>query len=117
MDQPEEILSKMEKILNQLIANAENLNQLSQQVSSQEELRPLQEKQEDLIEQLLDSDAEFNKLLKGKTRYYQSSARTRIGEKLDYFQKLNTDFLDNLKSSKGLIQFEINKWKQGKETG
>lgn len=112
MDMHEEILSRMEKILNQLIVTAEKLKDLSQHVTSEDELRPLQEKQEDLIAKLLETDEEFNKALKGKTKYYQSSSRTRIGEKLDYFQKLNTNFLENLGSSRGLIQFEIHRIKE-----
>lgn len=115
MDKHEEILSRMEKILNQLIATAEKLKLISQQVIAQDELRPLQKKQEELIAQLLDSDAEFHNALKGKTKSYDSPARIRIGEKLEYFEKLNSNFIENLGASHGLIQFEIHRIKGKRE--
>lgn len=113
---PEKILSEMEKILQQLIINAEQLRKLSQQVVSEEQLIPLQRKQEELLKQLKASDSRFIEILEGNTKRYKSQTRVRIGEMLDYFQKLNENFIHNLHSGPGLIQFELKKQGPKKRT-
>ena len=105
----EEILGKMEKILDQLIANAGKLQESSRLQFLEEEILELQKKQEGLVESLQDEDENFQHSCRGDYKNYQSPILTRIGEKLYQFQKLNADFIENLRLSSGVIQFELQK--------
>lgn len=97
-------LKKMELILDELIANAERLNEVSQQVISKDELKPLQEKQEELVKNLVAVEDAFRGAL-GNGKNGDEDARKRIRSKLTQFEKLNESFIENLKSSHGLIRF------------
>ena len=112
MRKEEQILAEMEKILHELIFTAEKLCDLTTQVIAKEELAPLQQQQEKLLQELAKIDAKFKKACKGKPEKYDSPSKTRISELLDHFQKVNATFIQNLKNSKGIIQFEEKKKKK-----
>lgn len=112
MQQLEKILIEMEKILDLLIENAKQLLELSKQVIAEEELTPLQEKQQELLTQLLEKDDAFHEACAELKTDYNSPLRNRIDEKLDHFQKLNSNFIDNITTTLGLIQFEKGKIKK-----
>jgi hypothetical protein len=112
MQHLEDILTQIESILDLLIQNAEKLQEVSHQVIAHEELISLQERQEELLKQLLKSDEEFSQACQGGVNEYQSPIRTRIAEKLEQFQNLNSQFITNIMATRGLIQFEINKNKK-----
>lgn len=101
-------LKKMELILDELIANAERLNEISLQVISKDELKPLQEKQEVLVKNLVDVEEAFRGTL-AEVHSSDEEARKRIRSKLTQFEKLNESFIENLKSSHGLIRFNKKK--------
>jgi len=109
MDAAEKILEKMEEILNKIIANAETLNEISKMVISEEELTPLQNDQDDLFNQLLELDAEFSKASPDPHPHPLAARREKFDEKLKLFEKLNQIFIDNLKTTHGLIQFDFSK--------
>lgn len=109
MADPEELLAQIDHLLDQLISIAEQLKESSKRALLEQEMEPLQKKQDELLEQLLDADAAFKQACRGDFHRYKSPKRARINEKLEYFQKLNAKFIDNLQSSHGLIQFEIHR--------
>lgn len=111
MPTPEEILVQMENILDQVIKTAERLKDISRSVVSEEELAPLQRSQEELVDRLMKMDEAFKKAYKGKGAV--SPLRAKIEKKLEYFQKLNASFIENLSSGQGVIQFD-NKSKKNK---
>ncbi len=113
-DAQEQVLLQIEGILNQLIENAELLKGLSKQVIAQEELKLLQTKQEKLIAELTTFDVQFH-TMGGKINAHRSPTQKRIDEKLQQFQQLNMDFIENLSASHGLIKFEIQKDQKRKE--
>lgn len=97
-------LKKMEVILDALIENAERLKEVSQQVISKEELKPLQEKQEELVKNLVAVEDAMRGAL-GNSKDVDEASKKRIREKLSLFEKLNASFIENLNSSHGLIRF------------
>jgi hypothetical protein len=114
MEEIEKVFIKMELVLDQLIRNAEELQEASLQVISEEELTSLQQKQEELISQLLKMDQDFYKTYAKEAKDYESKTRQRVSEKLEKFQTLNSRFIDNVMMHQGLIQFEISKSKKHK---
>lgn len=103
-----ERLKKMEVILDELIANAERLKEVSQQVISKEELKPLQDKQEELVKNLVTVEDTMRSAL-GENKSGDEDTKKRIRDKLSQFEKLNATFIENLKSSHGLIRFNKKK--------
>lgn len=103
-----ERLKKMEVILDELIANAERLKEVSQQVISKEELKPLQDKQEELVKNLVTVEDTMRSAL-GENKSSDEDTKKRIRDKLSQFEKLNATFIENLKSSHGLIRFNKKK--------
>lgn len=93
----------METVLDQLIENAEKLNDLSKRVIAEEELSPLQNRQQELLTTLVSLDDSYHKVRSNKDD--QSPAHHRIQKKLDIFERLNASFVNNIVSSHGLIQF------------
>lgn len=105
MQQAEKILGEMESLLDSLIESAKKLLALSKQVIDEEELTRLQEEQEILLSKLVDKDGEFH-LLPNASDQELMPKRLKIDGKIDQFQKLNADFVENINTTHGLIQFD-----------
>lgn len=105
----DKILNEMDQLLDLLIENASKLLELSKQVISEEELDNLQKKQQDLLEKLVEKDEAFHQLNGSATHDDSSPLRNQIDDKLDVFQELNANFIDNITASHGMIHFEKGK--------
>lgn len=96
----------MDNILDDLVENAKLILKASQQVIAEEDLHRLQKEQRALVDQLTDKDAIFNKCRNEGPKDGVNALRQRIDDKIDLFQKLNAEFVDNISAAHGLIQFE-----------
>lgn len=105
MQQAEQILGEIEDLLDKLIDSANKLLAASQQVIEEDELADLQKDQEVLLERLIEKDAEFHKF-SNQIQEKLLPRRLKIDEKIDHFQKLNSDFVENISSAHGVIQFK-----------
>jgi hypothetical protein len=105
MNPYDDLILTMEQILNQLVANAKKLYDVSTRVISKEELAPLQQKQEELVKHLRDVDAALEKARLAGFEV-EEIVWNNIQQKLTEFQHLNEAFIANLITSRGLIQFE-----------
>jgi len=114
MQKVEKILSEMDELLDAIIDNALELLNMSRRVIAEEELEPLQQHQQELVNSLLEKDETFQKICPPPIEEYQSPLRNTINEKLDKFKKINTEFIDNIMNMQGLIQFEKGKIKKKK---
>lgn len=97
----EELLVEIEGLLDQLIGTAELLSEVSAQAFAEEELLPLQEKQEAIIQSLREMDARLHAHFPEERERITS----RLKEKLTSFQRLNRLFIRHLGESHGLIHF------------
>lgn len=104
--QKDAILNKMNGVLDQLIENAKKLNDLSRQVIAEEEISPLQEQQQELLNILVDLDDSFHQADSNLLEEKNSPLQNIVNEKIEAFQQLNTSFVENIMSSQGLIQFK-----------
>lgn len=111
MRQTETILAEMENLLDHLIGNARELLAISKQVIEEQELIRLQQIQDELLTTLVEKDAEFH-LLPEDTQKKFILLRYRIDEKIDEFQQLNADFLENISNAQGVIQFNKGRLKK-----
>lgn len=104
MESFQQQIDYMNGLLDQLIQTAKKLRDVSLQVISEEELGPLQKQQEEILAQLEAADQEIQ-------RQYRSDMteiiHQQFSQKLKEFQSLNQEFIDNLNTSHGLIQFEL----------
>ena len=103
-----EVVREMEILLDRLIENAKRLLELSKQVIVEDEVVALQKVQDDMVTQLTDLDGKRAALCAS----FESSEmpnQGRIDEKIDVFQNLNTQFIENLSAMRGLIHFEGDK--------
>lgn len=97
-------VDQMNGLLGELIQIATQLRNMSFQVISEEDLAPLQKRQEDLLTQLEKIDQQL------QTHYrhqVESSVQEHFHHELQRFQQLNQEFIQNLNASHGLIQFEL----------
>lgn len=97
-------VEQMNQLLSELIQVTTQLRDMSLQVISEEDLAPLQKRQEDLLTQLENIDQQI------QIHYrHQSEIATRehFHNQLQIFQQLNHEFIQNLNASHGLIQFEL----------
>lgn len=97
-------VNQMDHLLHELIQNATKLRDASLQVISEEELNPLQKRQEDLLSQLEAVDQQM------KEHYHHqidNAMQERFHLQLQTFQQLNQEFVQNLNASHGIIQFEL----------
>ncbi len=104
MESFSEAFDTLKQLLNELIEAAKKLRDTSRQVFSEEELSPLQARQEQLLEQV----AQIDKLI--KTHYPSKMSESQYQEIhgfLQEFQGLNKEFIENMHQSHGLIQFEF----------
>ena len=108
MLQPEKLLNEMDKILNQLIENGNKLLAASKQVIEEDELMRLQKEQETMLDKLIAHDTSYQKcsLEQNSKGNKLSLLRAKIDEKIEAFQKLNAEFVENISAVHGLIQFD-----------
>jgi hypothetical protein len=100
-------IDHMNQLLSELIQIATQLRDMSFQVISEEDLAPLQKRQEELLTQLEDIDQQLQK----NYRHQLSTAmEEQIHNQLQTFQQLNQEFIQNLSTSHGLIQFELHRF-------
>lgn len=104
MEKPEQLLHDMDHLLDKLIDNQKKLLELSKHVVNEEEIKPLQQDQNTLLDQLISKDKAYDQLKKG-AKETPSPLRKQIDDKLDLFQQLNTTFIENITSTQGLIKF------------
>lgn len=102
----DEVLQFMNDVLDKLIDNAEKLNELSVQKIAEEELIALQEVQERLFNELLEADETLNNEYPETKQLPFTKVHQEVNKKLDTFQELNQTFIENLKATHGIIQFE-----------
>src|ERR1700733_8426172 len=105
----------MNGILDQLIENAQKLNELSLQVIAEDEITPLQEQQQELLSALVELDNTFYQGGAGLSKGKLSPLKKVIDDKIETFQCLNSSFVENIMSSHGLIQFKDEKSKKIKK--
>jgi hypothetical protein len=105
IQQAEQVLKEMESLLDKLVETARSLLKFSRQVIVEEDLFRLQQEQEILLEKLFQKDHEFHELPKMVQKELMPQ-RLKINEKIDQFQQLNAEFIQNINESRGLIQFD-----------
>ena len=108
----QQCLDQMSQLMDELIQVATKLRDATQQVISEEELAPLQKRQDDLLSQLEEVDKEL------QVHYgFQIDAPTKetYHNQLQIFQRLNQEFMQNLNASHGLIQFELHRLEEKEE--
>jgi NH3-dependent NAD+ synthetase len=94
----------MKNLLEELVQNAQKLKDLSQRVISEEELSPLQEHQQKLLQELEKVDSY---LQQHHPNQMDKNEHKLFHEQLHQFHRLNQEFIQNLNASHGLIQFEL----------
>lgn len=97
-------IDQMNQLLSELVQVATQLRDMSLQVISQEDLAPLQKHQEELLNQLENADQQLQKYYRQQV---EAVTRENFHQQLKVFQTLNQEFIQNLNTSHGLIQFEL----------
>jgi hypothetical protein len=97
-------IDQTHKLLNELIQVATQLRDMSKQVISEENLSLLQKKQDDLLGQIERIDQQMQR---DYPQQVSSKMEEQLHEKLQTFQQINQEFIQNLGASHGLIQFEL----------
>jgi hypothetical protein len=100
-------LNRMRQLLDRLIDLAKELRDISTHAIAEEELSPLQQQQEDILKQLAKLDAVLN------TKYASKltpEIHAELHAKLQEFQDLNKEYIHNLNTTHGLIQFELKRF-------
>lgn len=95
--------SEVEKIIDELIVNAQSLVQASMHDPSEPVLEKLQKRQEKLLASL--REAEKN-----------NTVPINVSEKLERFGKLNREYIRNLANIHGVIYFQKKAFNSGEET-
>ncbi len=109
MQSLQDYVDEMSQLLNDLVQVATKLRDLSLEVISEEELNPLQKRQEALLVRLEAIDEQIRE----NYRYQVDSAtKENIHNRLQTFQQLNQEFVQNLNTSHGLIQFELRRFEE-----
>ncbi len=115
----QEVIDEMRKIVESIVDTAEQLKQLSTTDYDSEEMGALQAEQENLIQQLTDLDRRHKALHErhgdADDEAYEK-ARTRIIERLHFFETLNKNFIENLEVRKGLIKIELGEVQRQKKS-
>lgn len=101
---PNQILEKMDALLNELILTAERLLEISHQIIEKDELENLQVIQEQQVNELIALDDAFHKTAKKNAAAFP--LRKRIDKKLDQFEKLNTQFIQNMHEKQSMLNFD-----------
>lgn len=101
-------IDQIKLLTNDLILVATKLRNMSLQVVSEEELTVQQQREEELLMQIEKIDEEIQKNYKDQL---SPEFKKEFHEKLLTFQELNQEYIQNLKASHGLIQFELQRLK------
>lgn len=105
----QDYVDEMSQLLNDLVQVATKLRDLSLQVISEEDLNPLQKRQKAILSRLEAIDEQIRE----NYRYQIDSAtKGHIHNRLQTFQHLNQEFVQNLNTSHGLIQFELRRFEE-----
>lgn len=112
MPKIEKILTEMEEVLGCLVDNAREMKEVSDQVISEEQLEPIQQRQAVLLARLQELDGELKKGKSAKTPAHEAIEK-RMAQKLKEFQEFNAGFIENIKKAHGIIQFEKEQKKKG----
>jgi hypothetical protein len=104
MKNMQQSISHMNQLLDDLVETSTIMRDVSMQVISEEELAPLQKKQQLLLRELENFDEALQKNYPGQIN---ESTHTHFHERLADFQRLNKEFIQNLNQSHGLIQFDL----------
>lgn len=99
-----QLVEKMYHLLDDLIKIANKIKSLSEKVVLEEELKPLQASQNDLLDQLVVLQTELQSY---DPSLISSEIHAQFHKKLEEFQKLNQEFINNIKNSQGIIQFDF----------
>jgi hypothetical protein len=99
-------IDQMNQLLNELIQVATQLRDMSLQVISEEDLAPLQKRQEELLAKLEDVDQQIQRDYRNQL---PAAMQEQFHDQLQTFQQLNQEFIQNLSASHGLIQFELHR--------
>jgi hypothetical protein len=97
-------LNRMNMLLDELIGIAGTLRDLSMQVVSEEELNALQIKQKEFLSELESVDQIIEEKFWNEI---EDKDHHMLHTKIHTFKSLNQEFIQNLKESHGLIQFEL----------
>lgn len=107
MPTPEKILKEMDAILNELLATAEKLQNISTQVISKQELDSLQRAQTEMVKKLIELDNSFKHAYANKETQLtekNKELRNSIERKLTRFEELNAHFIENLSNTHSLLE-------------
>lgn len=105
-------VDQMNLLLNELIQVAAQLRNMSLQVVSEEELAPLQKRQEDLLSQIENIDQNIQRTYRNQL---SSNMQKQFHTQLQTFQLLNQEYIQNMSASHGLIQFELHRMEDQSE--
>lgn len=97
-------MEQMDRLVVELVQVATQLRDLSLKVISEEELAPLQKHQESLLAELESVD---QKMRANYPHQVNPALQEKVHKQLQAFQLLNQEFIQNLKESHGLIQFDL----------
>ena len=101
----EDPLSQLENALEELVLTASSLAQLVKEGALEEQIIPLQEKQEALVARVIQLDATLQLGCTEAVDQYNLRL-ARIQEKLTEFQAHNQEFIEQLRRSKNIILFD-----------
>ncbi len=105
MPDPEDPLSQLENALEELVLTASSLAKLVKEGALEEQIIPLQEKQEALVARVIQLDAALQLGCTEAVDQYNLRL-ARIQEKLTEFQVHNQEFIEQLRRSKNIILFD-----------
>jgi hypothetical protein len=109
MSDLEQTVQEMEGILDQLIETAERMQEISRQVIVESELASLQETEQKLIDRLMHLDEFYRKTFASLPDPLIQKFQGTLEKKLTHFQQLNSNFIENISASHGLLQFQAKK--------
>ncbi len=102
---------QMSKLLEKLIDNVKKLKDASSKSIAEAEFDALQHKQQEMIGELVEMD----KLVKDHALPVPSQMQKKVQAQLLEFQKMNKEYVDNLRARLSMIQFSApNKLKKDK---
>lgn len=108
----EQHIQQMNQLLQELIQVATTLRDVSLQVISEEELAPLQKRQEEILSELEKID---HQLQQQHARQIPAAVQENFHNQLEKFQQLNQEYVQNVNNSHGLIQFELRRLSEESE--
>ncbi len=101
----EHVINEIEMVLKDLVDNAQKIQEVSSQTISQDELNQLQERQEELIQELIRWDEIFHENHKKSIKEADPSTWQKIKIYLTEFEKLNQEFIKQLSIHQRVITF------------